>query len=85
MIESQTFAARSENLNQANKLVRSYATLIEALDRHRGKGRQQHVTVKHVHIHRGHERRTPMRRSNWSGRPCQGLVTATPYGVPVGS
>jgi hypothetical protein len=53
MIESQTFAARSENLNQANKLVRSYATLIEALDRHRGKVGQQHVTVKHVHIHQG--------------------------------
>src|SRR5438105_1131956 len=53
MIEGQTFAARSENLNQANKLVRSYATLIEALDRYRGKGGQQHVTVKHVHIHQG--------------------------------
>ena len=49
----QTFAARNENLNQANKLVRSYATLIEALDRHRGKGGQQHVTVEHVHVHRG--------------------------------
>jgi hypothetical protein len=43
---------RRENLNQANKLTRSYATLVEALDRHRGKG-QQHVTVEHVHVHQG--------------------------------
>jgi hypothetical protein len=32
------------NLSQANKLSRTYATLLEALDRHRGKG-QQKVTV----------------------------------------
>jgi hypothetical protein len=37
---SRPFEAR-ENLNQANKLSRTYATLIEALNRHRGKGQQK--------------------------------------------
>jgi hypothetical protein len=40
------------NLNQANKLSRTYAGLLEALNRHRGKG-QQKVTVEHVHVHHG--------------------------------
>ena len=40
------------NLNQANKLSRTFATLLEALNRHRGKG-QQKVTVEHVHVHAG--------------------------------
>jgi hypothetical protein len=52
MIGEQTFEGRSENLNQANKLSRTYAVLLDALNRHRGKG-QQHVTVKHVHVHEG--------------------------------
>jgi hypothetical protein len=52
MLGEQTFEGRRESLNQANKLVRSYATLVEALNRHRGKG-QQRVTVEHVHVHKG--------------------------------
>jgi hypothetical protein len=48
----QTFEGRKENLTQANKLSRTYATLLEALNRHRGKG-QQKVTVEHVHVHAG--------------------------------
>jgi len=52
MVEDQTFEWRRENLNQANKLGRSYAALLEALNRHRGKGQQQ-VTVKHVHVNQG--------------------------------
>ena len=48
----QTFEGRRENLSQANKLSRTYATLVEALNRHRGKG-QQKVTVEHVHVHSG--------------------------------
>ena len=43
---------RRENLNRANKLSRTYATLLEMLNRHRGKG-QQKVTVEHVHVHAG--------------------------------
>jgi hypothetical protein len=52
MIGEQSFEGRRENLSQANKLSRSYATLLEALNRHRGKG-QQKVTVEHVHVHAG--------------------------------
>jgi hypothetical protein len=52
MSSEQTFEGRRENLNQANKLSRSYAVLLEALNRHRGKG-QQKVTVEHIHVHSG--------------------------------
>src|SRR6187200_927535 len=52
MIGEQTFEGRRENLAQANKLSRTYAALVEALNRHRGKG-QQKVTVEHVHVHAG--------------------------------
>jgi len=52
MIGEQTFEGRRENLAQANKLSRTYTALIEALNRHRGKG-QQKVTVEHVHVHAG--------------------------------
>jgi len=52
MLSEQTFEGRRENLSQANKLSRTYATLLDALNRHRGKG-QQKVTVEHVHVHAG--------------------------------
>ena len=52
MIGEQTFEGRRENLSQANKLSRTYAMLLDALNRHRGKG-QQKVTVEHVHVHSG--------------------------------
>jgi hypothetical protein len=52
MLSEQTFEGRRENLAQANKLSRSYSTLLEALNRHRGKA-QQKVTVEHVHVHAG--------------------------------
>ena len=41
-----------ENLSQANKISRTYAVLLDALNHHRGKG-QQKITVEHVHIHSG--------------------------------
>ena len=52
MLGEQTFEGRRENLGQANKLSRTYAVLLDALNRHRGKG-QQKVTVEHVHVHSG--------------------------------
>lgn len=52
MIGDQTFEGRRENLNQATKLSRTWASLLEALNRNRGKG-QQKVTVEHVHVHAG--------------------------------
>jgi ATP-dependent Clp protease adapter protein ClpS len=70
MHSEQTFEGRRENLNQANKLSRSYAVLLEALNRHRGKG-QQKVTVEHVHVHSGGQAvvgvvETPIARSSKS-------------------
>ena len=38
--------------NQANKLMRTFTTQMEALNRYRGKG-QQKMTVEHVHVHDG--------------------------------
>ncbi len=52
MLKDQPFEGYRENLNQANKLSRTYALLLDALNRHRGKG-QQKVTVDHVHVHSG--------------------------------
>jgi hypothetical protein len=52
MLGEQSFEGRRENLGQANKLSRTWATLLDALNRHRGKG-QQKVTVEHVHVHAG--------------------------------
>lgn len=52
MLDDQTPAGRTENLNRANKLSRTSALLLEALMRYRGKG-QQKVTVEHVHVHAG--------------------------------
>jgi hypothetical protein len=59
---TMTFArrlARVDNIPQQdsaerafNKLARTFASQMEALNRHRGKG-QQKVTVEHVHVHEG--------------------------------
>jgi hypothetical protein len=52
MTQEQTFEGREQNLKFANKLTRTYATLLDALDKHRGKG-QQRMTVEHVHVYPG--------------------------------
>ena len=52
MLPEQPFEGWKENLNQANKLSRTYTTLLETLNRHRGKG-QQRISVEHVHVHPG--------------------------------
>jgi len=52
MLGEQTFEGRRENLAQANKLSRTFTMLLQAMDRHRGKG-QQKVVVEHVHVHAG--------------------------------
>jgi hypothetical protein len=51
-LAEQTFAGRELGLKYADKLVRSFAALTDALNRHRGKG-QQLVRVEHVHVHPG--------------------------------
>ena len=52
MIEEQPFAGRQQNLGFANKLARTFALHMEALDKHRGKG-QQTVRVEHVTVNAG--------------------------------
>lgn len=52
MHPEHSFEGRRENLNHANKLSRTWTTLLDALNKHRGKG-QQKVTVEHVHVHAG--------------------------------
>ena len=54
MISDQTFEGRREGLNQANRLSRTWTTLLTALNHYRGKG-QQKVTVEHVHVHKGEQ------------------------------
>jgi hypothetical protein len=52
MLSNQPTDVRSMNLSMANKASRTFAALLEGLNRHRGKG-QQKVTVEHVHVHAG--------------------------------
>ena len=49
---ARSLAERCEHLNLAVKLARTSATLVGALDKHRGKG-QQKMRVEHVHVHDG--------------------------------
>jgi hypothetical protein len=52
MISEQTFEGWRESLTQGSKLSRTFAALVEALDRHRGRG-QQRITVEHVTVNAG--------------------------------
>jgi hypothetical protein len=52
MLPEQAIEARQLNLSAASKLSRTYAALLEALNRHRGKG-QQVVRVEHVTVQAG--------------------------------
>ena len=51
-LAEQTFAGRELGLKYGEKLVRSFAALTDALDRHRGKGPQV-VRVEHVTVQAG--------------------------------
>ena len=51
-LPEQSFEGRKAALGFANKLVRSYAALVDTLDKHRGKG-QQVVRVEHVTVQAG--------------------------------
>ena len=51
-LAEQTLAGREIGLKYADKLVRSFAALTDALNRHRGKG-QQVVRVEHVTVQAG--------------------------------
>src|SRR5262249_43169999 len=51
-LNNAKFGLRREHLTQAGKLSRTFAMLLDALNRYRGKG-QQRIVVEHVHIHPG--------------------------------
>ena len=51
MIPDQPMEGREMNLRMANKASRTYAMLLETLDKRRGKGGKQTVLVEHVHRH----------------------------------
>ena len=80
MISDQTFEGRKESLTQANKLSRTYVTLLEALNRHRGKG-QQKVTVEHVHVHPGGQAIVGAVEASASG---SGAASSVVHGSGVG-
>jgi hypothetical protein len=52
MITDQTFEGKETNVNQANKMLRTFTAQMEALKRYRSGG-QQKVTVEHVHVNEG--------------------------------
>jgi hypothetical protein len=52
-IPEQTYAGRDLALKHGAKLARTYAALVEALDRHRGKGQPQVVRVERVTVEAG--------------------------------
>lgn len=52
MLPDQTFEGRNQNLNYASKMTRTYALLLDTLNKHRGKG-QQKMTVEHVTVNNG--------------------------------
>src|SRR3954451_12755947 len=53
MHSEQSFEVRQAQLGAAGKLSRTYAALLEALDRHRGKGQPQVVRVERVTVKAG--------------------------------
>ena len=52
MLPNQTFEGRDMALRHAGKLTKSFADLLSALNKHRGKG-QQKITVEHVTVENG--------------------------------
>ncbi len=52
MIKGQSLELRDSNLKHAEKLTARFATQLETLNKHRGKG-QQKVTVEHVNVAAG--------------------------------
>ncbi|MFL5334945.1 MAG: hypothetical protein ACJ8H8_17570 [Geminicoccaceae bacterium] len=55
MLPEQSFEVWKTQVNAAGKLSRTYATLLEALDRHRGKGQPQAVRVERVTVEAGRQ------------------------------
>lgn len=52
MLRGQTFEGKEANVNQATKMLRTFAVQMEALKNYRTGG-QQKMTVEHVHVNNG--------------------------------
>jgi hypothetical protein len=52
MLPDQTLEGRTANLVQAAKLTRANASVVEALAKHRNKGKQK-IVIEHVHVYQG--------------------------------
>jgi hypothetical protein len=52
MLPDQTVEGRQINLTLAAKLTRANSAQVEALAKHRNKGRQR-ITIEHVHVYQG--------------------------------
>jgi len=52
MLNEQTVDGVERNINRANKLMRTFTTQIEALNKYRTKGKQK-ITVQHVNVNDG--------------------------------
>jgi hypothetical protein len=52
MLPDQSMEGRAANLVQAAKLTRANAAVVEALTKHRNKGKQK-ITIEHVHVYDG--------------------------------
>jgi hypothetical protein len=68
MLPEQSTEAREANLIQAGKLTRANATVVEALAKHRNKGKQK-ITIEHVHVYEGGQAAFIA-----SGSPGEGVV-----------
>ena len=71
--ESETIDMLNLAVNSANKLTRTYASQMEALQRYRGKG-QQKMTVEHVHINSGGQAIIGNVTKNTSSKKEGGLI-----------
>lgn len=52
MLSDQTIDGVNSNINRVTKLSRTFIGLLEALNKHRGKGKQK-ITVEHVTVNEG--------------------------------
>ena len=52
ILPDQTFEGIDANVNRMTKLMRTYAQLVDALQKHRNKGNQK-ITVQHVQVNNG--------------------------------
>jgi hypothetical protein len=74
-----------EYLEQANKLSRTFAMLLDALNRHCGKG-QQRIVVEHVNIHPGGQAVVGIVEARGEGfsrdrriKPMEGILLRLPH------